>query len=911
LKIQYPLPKVPQLTVAEVLIALQTDLIHGLSKSESINRTTQFGLNAHQAKKKKSVWAMLIGQFKSVMVYLLLVASGVSFYFEDIIEAIAILIVILVNALIGFFMELQARSSMRALAKLDVSFSKVIHNGKPNEIPSENLVPGDLVLLEAGDLVAADGRIVACNQFSCDESSLTGESFPMIKNAEVIEAEVDLWDCLNMVFKGTAVIKGNAKFVVTGIGADTELGKITSLVESSTATVSPLDKKLSTLTKKLIWITLGMTGVFAISGIIEGRSWMLTLETSIALAVAAFPEGLPIVATVALSYGMLMMARKNAIVKKLAAVETLGGVNVILTDKTGTLTENKIHVERFCFPDEELAVSIKKHVLTFTSGDEPKDRQILNQIVLIGVLCNNVPLEQADDVKLTGDPVEVSLMELAKATKVDLLQLQESYKRIQEIPFSSETKLMGTLHQNDAQFYVSAKGAVEDLLVKCSHITRGKDTTTLTTEDRKKILSASEKMAAEGLRVLAFAYAKTDQHPAKDFVKELIYVGMVGFLDPPRLDIKPAILACKEAGIKIVMITGDHPLTALNIAKRIGMMKVGDDQVISGKELPEMATISSDWKQKILATSVFARTTPKQKLEIVELYQQAGFIVAMTGDGVNDAPALKKADIGIAMGLRGTQVAKETASIVLKDDSFTSVAGAVSHGREIFQNIQRFVIYLVSCNLSEIFIVTILGFVASGSMMLPMQILFLNMVTDVFPALALGLGKGDESVMLKPPRDLKQEIITNSNWVMIFIYACLVTVSVLTAVFYCKYFISSDPALINNIAFITLAFSQLFHVFNMASPHSAFWANEVTKNKFVWMAIALCAFLVLGVYAFSPSRMALGLTVLPASIWAVSLLASLLPLVAVQTYKAIRFSLSQKTSTYNDRDGSWEIGNRK
>jgi len=897
LKIEYPLSKVTSLTVDEVLNALQTDLAHGISKSESSSRGVQFGLNAHQAKKKKSVWAMFIGQFKSAMVYLLLVAAGVSFYFEDNIEAIAILIVILVNALMGFFMELQARSSMRALAKLDVSFSKVIHNGKPYEVPSENLVPGDLVMLEAGDLVAADGRIVECNEFSCDESSLTGESFPMIKNRDVIKDEVDLGDCLNMVFKGTAVIKGNAKFVVTGIGADTELGKITSFVDSSTPTTSPLDKKLDRLTKKLVWITLGMTGIFAISGILEGRSRMLTLETSIALAVAAFPEGLPIVATVALSYGMLMMARKNAIVKKLAAVETLGGVNVILTDKTGTLTENKIHVERICFAEEQFSVSIKKQVLTFTSGDEPKDKQIFDHIALIGVLCNNVPLEHVEDNRLSGDPVEVSLIELAIASQLDLLQVNKSYKRIQEIPFSSETKFMGTLHQNGSQFYVSAKGSVEDLLTKCSQFISRRVTSKLSNDDRKTILLESEKMAAEGLRVLAFAFAETAQRPAEDFVKELIYAGMIGFVDPPRLDIKPAILACKKAGIKIVMITGDHPLTALNIAKRIGMLAEHDEQVISGKELPDMATISADWKRKILATAIFARTTPRQKLEIVELYQQAGFIVAMTGDGVNDAPALKKADIGIAMGLRGTQVAKETASIVLKDDSFTSVAGAVSHGREIFQNIQRFVIYLVSCNLSEIFIVTILGFVASGSMMLPMQILFLNMVTDVFPALALGLGKGDKSVMLKPPRDPKQEIITKANWVMIFIYACLMTISVLTAVFYCKYFISSDPQLVNNIAFITLAFSQLFHVFNMPSPHSSLWINEVTKNKFVWMAIALCVLLVLGVHAFSPSRAALGLIILPASIWIMSLLVSLLPLVVVQVYKVLRIQFNYKNET--------------
>jgi Ca2+-transporting ATPase len=888
LNIKYPITNAGGLTTDEIFSAMQTDPILGISRKESASRGLRFGLNIHQMQKKKSIWAMLIGQFKSPIVYLLFVASGVSLYFHDTIEAIAILIVIFVNAMIGFFMELQARSSMRALREMDVSFSKVVHGGKAIEVPSENMVPGDLVLLEAGDLVAADGRIVECNGLSCDESSLTGESFPVLKNTKMLAGKIELSDSINMVFKGTYVMNGNGRFVVTGIGTATELGKITKLVDSSMSTTTPLDKKISHLTRKLIWITLGMTGLFAVSGILQGRSWLLVLETSIALAVAAFPEGLPIVATVALAYGMLLMARKNAIVKKLSAVETLGGVNVILTDKTGTLTENKIYVEQLCFADEQLAVSIKKGILTFRANDTLKNKKNFEKLVLIGFLCNNAPMEDVESQKkMVGDPVEVALVALAIATGLELNKTTKSYNRLSEVPFSSETKLMGTMHKIADHFFISAKGSVEDLLLKCSFMEKGSKTEKINNQDRKNILSQSEKMASDGLRVLAFAYRETPEHEKGDYLNQLIYVGMVGFLDPPRHDIKPAILACRKAGIKIVMITGDHPMTALNIARRIGMLTDGDENVITGKELPKMESIGKQWKQKILSTAVFARTTPKQKLEIVDVYQKAGFVVAMTGDGVNDAPALKKADIGIAMGLRGTQVAKETASIVLKDDSFTAIAGAVAHGREIFQNIQRFVIYLVSCNLSEIFIVTALGFVASGSMMLPMQILFLNMVTDVFPALALGLGKGDGSVMEKPPRNPKLEIISLGNWVSIFIYACLMTISVLLAVYYAKYFIAADAQLINNIAFITLAFSQLFHVFNMSSVGSAMFVNEVTRNKFVWMAILLCAILVLVVYAFSQTRVALGLTVLPFKIWMICILASLFPLVLVQCYKFI------------------------
>ena len=889
MKIKYPILTPHTLAVEEIFKTLQTDLSVGISKAESASRSQQFGLNSHQSQKKKSIWEMMVGQFKSPIVYLLFVAAGVSFYFQNTIESIAILIVILVNALIGFFMELQARSSMRALRKMDISFSKVVHSGKVVDVPSEQVVPGDLMLLEAGDLVSADGRVVECNQLACDESSLTGESFPVLKNIETLAAGVDLADRMNMVFKGTAIMNGNGKFVVTGIGENTELGKITTMVDRATSTATPLDKKISALTRKLIWITLVMTGIFSLSGVIEGRSWLLILETSIALAVAAFPEGLPIVATVALAYGMLLMAKKNAIVKKLSAVETLGGVNVILTDKTGTLTENKIHIAQLSFPDEEVAVSIRKGVITYKNDAVLKNKENFEKMVLIGVLCNNAPMEQKEDKKKeVGDPIEIALIGLANAMALKPTTINNKYTRLSEVPFNSETKMMGTLHQRDKNYFISAKGSVEDLLLKCSAIQLGDKIDKITSAQRKIILAESEKMAADGLRVLAFAYREEKKTEKENYLQQLIYVGMIGFLDPPRLDIKPAIIACRKAGIKIVMITGDHPMTALNIAQRIGMLVEGNDQVIAGKELPEMKSISKKWREKILSTAVFARTTPKQKLEIVNVYQKAGFIVAMTGDGVNDAPALKKADIGIAMGLRGTQVAKETASIVLKDDSFTSIAGAVAHGREIFQNIQRFVIYLVSCNLSEIFIVTILGFVASGSMLLPLQILFLNMITDVFPALALGLGKGDQSVMLKPPRDPKLEIISNKNWVMIFIYACLMTLSVLVAVFYCKYFITTDPQLLNNIAFITLAFSQLFHVFNMSSLHSGIWINEVTKNKFVWLALVLCAALIMGVYVFVQSRAALGLVVVPTNIWLAAIMASLLPLVIVQLYKSIR-----------------------
>ncbi len=394
-------------------------------------------------------------------------------------------------------------------------------------------------------------------------------------------------------------------------------------------------------------------------------------------------------------------------------------------------------------------------------------------------------------------------------------------------------------------------------------------------------------MAAQGLRVLAFAYKEDKDIKEKDFLNDLVYVGMIGFLDPPRLDIKQAILNCRNAGIKIVMITGDHPLTALNIAQKTGLVDENEQNVLTGNDLPSMKSLSKEWKKKILSTSIFARTTPKQKLDIADIYQKQGNIVAMTGDGVNDASALKKADVGVAMGLRGTQVAKETANIVVKDDSFASIVKAVAQGRVIFQNIQKFVIYLVSCNLSEIFVVTTIGFMAPASSLLPLQILFLNMVTDVFPALALGLGKGDKSVMQEAPKDTTADIISNRKWIDIVLYALIMTLSVIAAVIYCQKNMTLDSQVINNIAFVTLAFAQLFHVFNMSSVHSKLFVNDVTKNKFVWLALLICTGFMVLIYVLPTMYLVLGLTKLSVNVWVVCIVASLLPLVFVQIYKRI------------------------
>ncbi|MEI9921411.1 MAG: cation-translocating P-type ATPase [Bacteroidota bacterium] len=883
--IKYPVEDAHALSVDQVIKSLETNAESGLTEPEADRRTREFGSNTYEGRKQKNVWLILLQQFKSPIVYLLMFGAGVSVYFKDYVEAIAIGVVIVVNALIGFLMEMQARSSMNALREMDVIQSRVIRDGKTKTIPSETITPGDVVVLEAGDIIPGDGRLIDVNNLQCDESALTGESIPSEKNTEQLSKDTTLGDQHNMVFKGASVMNGNGKAVITGIARDTQLGLVTSLVEDADETVTPLDKKLNTLSKKLIWVTLAMTVIFAITGIIQGKEWILILETSIALTVAAIPEGLPIVATVALAYGMLLMAKRNAIVKKLSAVETLGSTTVILTDKTGTLTENKIYVETFSFPGETVQVTIKDNVLQFGAIGIERSKVNFEKLKLIGTLCNDATINAgASAKKTTGDPIEVALLQLTSASGGNAKELNEYHERVEEVPFSSDTKTMATLNKGPMGYFVAAKGSVEHLLMNCKRLQSGENIREWSVDDKKIVLSESERMAADGLRVLAFAY-KEGEFARDNYVNDLIYVGMIGFLDPPRLDIKPAILACRKAGIKVVMITGDHPMTALNIAKKTGLVDETEQNVIAGKDLPPVDGLSEDWTQRILSTSVFARTTPKQKLEIAGIYQKAGNIVAMTGDGVNDAPALKKADVGIAMGLRGTSVAKETASIILKDDSFISIAEAVAHGREIFQNIQKFVIYLVSCNLSEILIVTTLGFIAPTSTLLPLQILFLNMVTDVFPALALGVGEGDKTVMDRPPRNSKLEIISRRGWITISGYAAVMTLAVIGAVFYCIYYITNDARVVNNVAFVTLTFAQLFHVFNMASPHSKFFVNEITRNKFIWLALFICTALLLLVFAVPAMRLVLNLAILLPEAWLVCVIAALIPTICIQIYK--------------------------
>lgn len=858
---------------------LHSDLKNGLTQQEAEIRYKRFGPNLYEQRRPLPMHMVLLKQFKSAVVYLLFAGAAISVYFKDLSEAISILVVILINVLIGFSMEWQARNSMQALKKMELVTTKVLRDGFVIEVDAKKLVPGDVFYLEAGDIVPADGRLIEVQQLQCDESSLTGESQPALKNTHVFPAETILSERQNMVFKGTSVVNGNGEVIITGTAKNTELGKITELVETSESTISPLNRKLDKLTRKLLFGTLIIAAIFIIIEVMYGKSPLLILETAVALSVASIPEGLPIVTTIALSAGMLAMARRNAVVKNLSSVETLGGTDIILTDKTGTLTENKITIGKLTFPEEKFTLSSDDNVPV------PEKSAInMEKLILIGVLCNNAHSQA----HVAAEPLETSLLQLGRRAGLDISKTRACYPRITEIPFSSESMMMISLHRASEGYFTAAKGATERLLTICDRIQSEEQVRKLTQADQDHILRQVDDMAEEGLRVLAFAWKQENQSDHMHFSDGLIFAGLAGFLDPPRPDIPGAIHSCRRAGIKVVMITGDHPRTALNIARKVGVTDNTETEVISGKLLPASVDITPEWKRKILDSVVFARTTPQQKLDIATVYQQAGHIVAMTGDGINDAPALKKADIGIAMGLRGTQVARETADIVLKDDSFVSIVEAVGRGRAIFRNIQKFVVYLVSCNLAEILTITTLGIVTPGAELLPLQILFLNVVTDIFPALALGLGEGDTSLMLRPPRDPSKDILYKEKWVRISIYAVLMTAAVVAAVKYCENLGYGLTAL-NNIAFFTLTVTQLMHVFNMSDDQAHWLANEITQNKYVWLAILLCLLITGAAYFIPVFRQVLNLGALPWQFWIVIIVAGIIPLLIVQAARLIHF----------------------
>lgn len=888
------------LAPAGVLRRLQVDSARGLTGEEVQRRQRRFGPNLLKESRDKSVFSILYDQIKSLIVVLLTTAAALSFAFGQWTEGFAVTIVIVINTIIGFVTEVRAVRSMEALRRLSIVTAKVRRDGAIREIPSQQLVPGDIVLLDAGDIVSADLRLMTASGLRCDESVLTGESVPVGKTIEALPPAVALSERTNMVFQGTAVTSGTAEGVVVATGMTTELGRIAALADRAEAPSTPLEKRLDHLSRQLVWITLVLVALIGVVGVYGGKPPLLMIETAIALAVAAVPEGLPMVATLALARGMWRMARRNALIGRLTAVETLGATTVILSDKTGTLTQNRMTVTELALPDGDFAVT-PSGFMKDGKDVETGPHSFLREALETAVLCNNAALEpepqpepgHPGDVRVIGDPMEGALLVAGRKASLDRADIVVNWPKVREEAFDTQLRMMATVHRGGDGFRVAVKGAPEAVLACAEFVSSAGGKRSLDDRDRQVWRDRVDELAGRGLRVLALA-SKTAENPDGEVYRNLTFLGLVGLHDPPREDAGDAIRTCRRAGVRVVMVTGDHAGTAREISDAVGLTDGGYQNVWEGARLGDISALSEEERGELLKVPIFARVSPSQKLDLIALYQASGEIVAMTGDGVNDAPALRKADIGIAMGRRGSQVAREAADVVLQDDMIGTLVHAIAQGRVIFANIRKFILYLLSCNLSEIMIVGLASLSGLPLPILPLQILFLNLVTDVFPAFALGAGEGEADVLKAPPRDPKEALLPRRVWIAIFTYATVITVATLAGFVIAIDFLGIHPDAAVTISFLTLALSQLWHVFNMRDAGAALLRNEITLNVYVWAAVVFCCGLILAAVYMPVVSDTLGLIPPSPTGWALALGLSFVPLILGQIIKT---SLGQRVET--------------
>ncbi len=760
----------------------------GLSDSEARRRLLKFGPNALKEKRGFSKIKLLLSQFRSFLVIILIIAVIISALIGHIIDAIVILIIVILNSVFGFLQEYKAEKAMQALKKLTSPVAKVLRQGSIKEIPAKDLVPGDIILLNEGDKVPADARIIESVRLKIDESSLTGESVPISKSIDAITKESPISERRNMAWLGTVVTYGRGKAVIISTGMGTEMGKIAKEIQVEEE-ATPLQERLRIFGKHLGIIILAICAIVTIVGIIRGSEPLAMFITGIALAVAAVPEGLPAVLTITLALGLQGMARKRAIVRRLPAVETLGCTTVICSDKTGTLTKNEMTVERIYYSGKMIELTgigyepEGNFILNKTRTDPLKDPG-LSLLLKTAALCNNASLRK-DRKGIIGDPTEGALLVAAEKAGLSQEKLKKETPFVLEIPFSSERKMMSTLHKTRKGYAAFVKGAPEVILKLCTHIIQNNRKNPLTSRERKRILDTNSRMGENALRVLALAYKEFGAKPGESEIeKDLTFLGMEGMIDPPREEVKGSMKTCQGAGINTVMVTGDNEVTAAAIAKQLGMFREGD-KILTGLELEKIS--QKELEREVEKIRIYARVSPIHKVRILDALRKRGHIIAMTGDGVNDAPALKRADIGIAMGIQGTDVAKEASDMILKDDNFSTIVTAVEEGRSIYDNIRKFIQYLLSSNLGEvlvIFIAMLIGFTnpATGAFILPLtavQLLWINLLTDGPPALALGVDPSSPGIMKRKPRNPRENILSRDMLTDILIVGIVICIGTL------------------------------------------------------------------------------------------------------------------------------------